>query len=171
MELRSPCHGPPSSDPRAFVGSASWAPDPSGCAGTEHPRSSGCAAPAPTRCGAMVTGISTSAWHWLTPSQHLNMWYELSKEWLQAIIPLPRSVAKELFGLSTDVLPNLNGSNLPVTSNLATGSGLPGRWLLPHFQGMLLGKHLFQLQIVQRASGLPQESHPEDMADMWLMWM
>ena len=83
------------------------------------------------------------------------MWYELSKEWLQAIIPLPRSVAKELFGLSTDVLPNLNGSNLPVTSNLATGSGLPGRWLLPHFQGMLLGKHLSQLQIVQRASGLP----------------
>ena len=90
LELQSPCHGPPSSDPRAGVGSASWAPDPSGCAGTEHPRSSGCAAPAPTRCGAMVTGISTSAWHWLTPSQHL-IWHELIKEWLQANIPLPRS--------------------------------------------------------------------------------
>lgn len=50
----------PRLDPRPCVG-ASWALDPSGCAGSERPRSCGCAARVQTKSVAGATGILT-AW-------------------------------------------------------------------------------------------------------------
>jgi len=52
--------GFPTLDPRPCVG-ASWALDPSGCAGSERPRSCGCVARVQTKSEGGATGIST-AW-------------------------------------------------------------------------------------------------------------